>query len=355
MCNTLFKQTKTGELEEIETNLKNKVAFTTSFEMSNPELGPLLTIKKIRSMLDYVPSATTRSEGLADLADKDTAEDELKRSKTSPSLKDSSMISSQSDSNELEQVAENKEPMQFTYDSLREVYKRQYQLQQIAIEFFLFNGSNFLLVFPKRQLRFINMRIYIYVFVCYSERDAVFEAIQNSPSFQQRRQRDKRRSEVITGKTATNHQTSDTFHHIQAAQQRTRFQMVAETLGRVADNISVVTKRWENGQLSNFAYLMFLNTLAGRSYNDITQYPVFPWILRDYDSDTLNLNNPVPMGAQTEPRASEFKERYETWEDPTGKAPPWHYGSHYSCAAIVLYFLIRLEPFTKFGFHCFLC
>nr|GFC77354.1 hypothetical protein [Tanacetum cinerariifolium] len=24
---------------------------------------------------------------------------------------------------------------------------------------------------------------------------------------------------------------------------------------------------------------MQLNTLAGRSYNDITQYPVFPWIL----------------------------------------------------------------------------
>ncbi len=33
----------------------------------------------------------------------------------------------------------------------------------------------------------------------------------------------------------------------------------------------------QNGEISNFAYLMYLNTLAGRSYNDLTQYPVFPW------------------------------------------------------------------------------
>lgn len=30
---------------------------------------------------------------------------------------------------------------------------------------------------------------------------------------------------------------------------------------------------------------MHLNTLAGRSYNDLMQYPVFPWILADFDSE----------------------------------------------------------------------
>lgn len=34
-----------------------------------------------------------------------------------------------------------------------------------------------------------------------------------------------------------------------------------------------VTQRWEKGEISNFQYLMFLNTLAGRSYNDLMQYP----------------------------------------------------------------------------------
>ena len=34
-----------------------------------------------------------------------------------------------------------------------------------------------------------------------------------------------------------------------------------------------VTQRWEKGEISNFQYLMYLNTLAGRSYNDLMQYP----------------------------------------------------------------------------------
>ena len=35
-------------------------------------------------------------------------------------------------------------------------------------------------------------------------------------------------------------------------------------------------ERWLNGHVSNFDYLMFLNTMAGRSYNDLCQYPVMP-------------------------------------------------------------------------------
>jgi hypothetical protein len=32
---------------------------------------------------------------------------------------------------------------------------------------------------------------------------------------------------------------------------------------------------------------MALNLMAGRTFNDITQYPVFPWILVDYSSEEL--------------------------------------------------------------------
>jgi hypothetical protein len=32
---------------------------------------------------------------------------------------------------------------------------------------------------------------------------------------------------------------------------------------------------------------MCLNTLAGRSYNDLMQYPIFPWILADYESEVF--------------------------------------------------------------------
>ena len=49
---------------------------------------------------------------------------------------------------------------------------------------------------------------------------------------------------------------------------------------------------WVNGQISNFEYLMYLNTIANRSFNDLSQYPVFPWIIFDYNTHEFNLNNP---------------------------------------------------------------
>lgn len=52
------------------------------------------------------------------------------------------------------------------------------------------------------------------------------------------------------------------------------------------------TIKWINREISNFDYLMMLNTIAGRSYNDLSQYPIFPWILQDYKSKELDLKNP---------------------------------------------------------------
>lgn len=36
------------------------------------------------------------------------------------------------------------------------------------------------------------------------------------------------------------------------------------------------TRRWVNREISTFEYLMRLNRLAGRTYNDLSQYYVFP-------------------------------------------------------------------------------
>lgn len=38
--------------------------------------------------------------------------------------------------------------------------------------------------------------------------------------------------------------------------------------------------------MSNYEYLQWLNEIAGRSYTDITQYPVLPWT---YISDAVKV------------------------------------------------------------------
>ena len=62
-----------------------------------------------------------------------------------------------------------------------------------------------------------------------------------------------------------------------------------------------------------------LNTLAGRTYSDLAQYPVFPWVLADYASASLDLNEPAtfrdlakPVGALNDKRLQFFLERYES-------------------------------------------
>uniref|UniRef100_J3L9U4 BEACH domain-containing protein n=2 Tax=Oryza brachyantha TaxID=4533 RepID=J3L9U4_ORYBR len=108
---------------------------------------------------------------------------------------------------------------------------------------------------------------------------------------------------------------------------------------------------WRRREMSNFEYLMILNTLAGRSYNDLTQYPIFPWILADYSSDKIDFNKSSsfrdlskPVGALDTKRFKVFEERYLNFCDPD--IPSFYYGSHYSSMGIVLYYLLRLEPFT---------
>ncbi|CAN6462940.1 unnamed protein product [Victoria cruziana] len=192
-------------------------------------------------------------------------------------------------------------------ESVHEILKRDYQLRPVAIEIFSMDGCNDLLVFHKR------------------EREEVFKNLvaMNLP-------RNSMLDTTISGSLK------------QENNERGRlFKIMAKSF----------SKRWQNGEISNFQYLMHLNTLAGRGYNDLTQYPVFPWVLADYESDILDLSDPKsfrkldkPMGCQTPEGEEEFRKRYESWDDPD--VPKFHYGSHYSSAGIVLFYLLRLPPFS---------
>jgi len=115
---------------------------------------------------------------------------------------------------------------------------------------------------------------------------------------------------------------------------------------------AALTEAWHRREISNFEYLMELNTLAGRTFADLNQYPVFPWILKDYTSETLQLAHPdsyrdlsKPVGALNPERLTQVVERYESMGD--ADMPRFHYGSHYSSAGATLFWLLRLEPYTS--------
>ncbi len=133
-----------------------------------------------------------------------------------------------------------------------------------------------------------------------------------------------------------------------------------------------ITLAWANREITNFEYLMKLNTIAGRTFNDLGQYPIFPWIIADYTSEVLDLKNPAtfrdlrwPIGAQNAKQRQMLMSKYADLkmaydlgmeEDLGGDdcggggsvmLPPFNYGTHYSVAGFVLWFLMRLEPYTS--------
>ncbi|EGR30597.1 hypothetical protein IMG5_128290 [Ichthyophthirius multifiliis] len=110
-------------------------------------------------------------------------------------------------------------------------------------------------------------------------------------------------------------------------------------------------KEWVNCKYSNLQYLMLLNFLSGRSFKDLTQYPVFPWIFQKYDNKELNLSEQTlyrdlskSMGALgTEERIKQFIFKYESGIQDI---PPYHFGTHYSSPAIIYQYLLRIKPYT---------
>ena len=49
-------------------------------------------------------------------------------------------------------------------------------------------------------------------------------------------------------------------------------------------SLSSIAELWRNCKISTFEYLMWINIYGNRSYQDISQYPVFPWLLINYES-----------------------------------------------------------------------
>lgn len=139
--------------------------------------------------------------------------------------------------------------------------------------------------------------------------------------------------------------------------------IVQNTSVMTSKGVQNLTEAWRRRDISNFDYLMKLNTIAGRTFNDLGQYPVFPWVLADYSSEVLDLTNPqsyrdlkYPIGAQYESQRELVRGKYAelslTLDTSRGhyspdSTPPFHFGSHYSVAGFILWYLMRCEPFTS--------
>lgn len=119
------------------------------------------------------------------------------------------------------------------------------------------------------------------------------------------------------------------------------------------NSVENMTLKWQLRQISNFDYLVYLNSAAYRTFSDFTQYPIFPWVIASYDSPNLDLSNPAtfrdlskPIGALNPTRLATFIKRYNDMPEPK-----FLYGTHYSAPGYVIGFLFRKYPLAMLRLH----
>ncbi|KAL8559615.1 hypothetical protein ACOMHN_008326 [Nucella lapillus] len=213
--------------------------------------------------------------------------------------------------------------LMWRYSELMEVHCRWYQLHDTALEMFVVTGRSHLLAFASTLLQ-----------------DTALEMF------------------VVTGRShlLAFASTTDRDHVLGLLQaQLDRPKGLEQTAAHAQ-------KMWLDGAMTNFDYLTFLNKLAGRSFNDLMQYPIFPFVLRDYESEELDLENSAtfrdlrkPIAVQDKSRERKYMDNYEFLRqemlkpgpEEVMRVAPFHYGSHYSNSGTVLHYLVRLPPFTR--------
>jgi len=118
------------------------------------------------------------------------------------------------------------------------------------------------------------------------------------------------------------------------------------------DEIVTARDAWLKLKISTFDYLLKLNYGAGRSFSVLSEYPVFPWIIKDYNNKPLKLKDDIyrelkyPIAGITETKREKAMEKYEATKSIPRTC--FQYGTHYIQVRGVLEYLMRLQPFTQF-------
>ena len=130
------------------------------------------------------------------------------------------------------------------------------------------------------------------------------------------------------------------------------------------DDIKEIVLSFKKGKITTYEYLLYLNKYSTRTYNDLSQYPVFPWLLLKHEKlDEIieaidnNINNikiekelclrdlNYPISLQTEEKREDTINKYLL--EKTESNFPFHLYKHYSTTGYIYFYLMRLNPYAQ--------
>ena len=98
--------------------------------------------------------------------------------------------------------------------------------------------------------------------------------------------------------------------------------------------------KYKKGEINNFQYLLLINKFSTRTYNNNSQYLIFPLIYMNFQENIeRNLSKAICLNKdESEVELNKYIMNYEIMK--------CHFNNHYSTSAYILYYLVRLIPFT---------
>ena len=123
------------------------------------------------------------------------------------------------------------------------------------------------------------------------------------------------------------------------------------------DNIKSLVNSFQKGKKLTYEYLLYLNKYSTRTYNDLSQYPVFPWLVKKHNKIpelfpllgnkdiTIDFIREMkyPISLQTEEKRDELKKSFNKYNDSSECV----LGTHYSTSAYIYFYLMRINPYGQ--------
>ena len=103
---------------------------------------------------------------------------------------------------------------------------------------------------------------------------------------------------------------------------------------------SQLKEKFKKGELSIFDYLLLINKYSSRTYNDYNQYLVFPVLSLDIENNKKrDLSKPLCLNKENNKASLEkYISNLSLFN--------YNFSQHYSAGAHILFYLVRLIPFT---------
>ena len=170
---------------------------------------------------------------------------------------------------------------------INEIHKRSHLQIQNSLEIFTSNGESYFIVFNPETRELIFDQILSNIDELYKDKKNPILA----PSITNK-------ENIFYMKHAPSKFLTSEFFHTwknhkikQNPKNKSTYKCIIE-INLFKDDF--LCEYWAKGKITNYDYIMILNTLSGRTFNDLSQYFIFPWIIYDFNKNILNWMRFIP-------------------------------------------------------------